>query len=357
MKNKKIKLLTLLAMVSLVACNKQQVITPDKSELGKIVLDVVLPDAPITKAPTAYSTAQTYESQVNSVQILVFNSSTGALDRYYDAGKTLTGISLSTVHGSKTVWAVINGPSLTGISTLNALQATALTLDGNNSTTASTGFVMAGSASCTVGSSTATCNISASRFVSRIALVSVKNAIPSVYGSLTVNAVWLSNVVGNQNLAGNASANTWYNKFGRADENTQVASHIIDGSTYKASCPSLTFKSLSQSVSNGSTHTPSTPYLFYTYPNTSTTAPMAFSTSFSAQRTVLVVKATVNGTAYYYPVPLDDAAPARNTTYTVALTITGIGSTDPNVPVQKGNMTVNVTVSGWTSGQVYDETI
>lgn len=357
MKNTTIKFLTLLGLLTLAACNKEQSADSVSKAEGKLVLEVSLPDSPQTKAPSAYSTAQTYESQVNSVQILVFNSSTGALDRYYNAGKTLTGISLSTVQGTKDVWAVINGPDLSGISSLSALQATALSLGGNQSTTASTGFVMAGSASCTVGTSTASCNISANRFVSRVALVSVKNAIPSVYGSLTVNAVWLSNVVGNQNLAGNASANTWYNKFGRADESPQVSSHIIDGSTYKASCPDLTFKSLSQSISNGSTHTPSTPYLLYTFPNSSTTAPKAFSTSFSAQRTVLVVKATVNGTAYYYPVPLDDAAPSRNTTYTVALTITGIGSTDPNVPVQKGNMTVNVTVSGWTSGQVYDETI
>lgn len=357
MKNKSIKILTLLGLLSLAACNKQEVVAPVSASEGKIVLDVTLPDAPLTKATSAYSTAQTYESQVNSVQILVFNSSTGVLDKYHNAGKTLTGISLSTVQGSKTVWAVINGPDLSSVGTLSALQSVALTLGGNNSTTASTGFVMAGSASCTVGASAATCSITASRFVSRVALVSVKNEIPAVYGALTINAVWLSNVVGNQNIAGNAGMSTWYNKFGRADESTQVSSHIIDGSTYKASCPDLTFKSLSQSVSNGSTHTPSTPYLFYSFPNSSTTAPKAFSTSFTEQRSVLVVKATVNGTAYYYPVTLDDATLARNTTYTVALTITGIGSTDPNVPVQKGNMSVSINVSGWSSGQVYDETI
>ena len=362
MKKTSLLFAALMGMVALTSCNKDIVsenipnMPQEQVSEGQMILSLDFPEAIQTKAVTAYTTAQTYESQVNSVQILVFDSA-GKIDKYYNAGKTTSGISISTVTGAKTVWAVVNGPDLSSCGTMSALQSTAITLGGNNSTTASTGFIMAGSASCTVGTSTVNCAITVSRFVSRVALVSVTNSLPASYGSLTVNCAYLSNVVGNQNMAGNASAATWYNKFGRADESTQVSSHIIDGSTYKASCPDLTYKSISGTAAVGASHTPSTPYLFYCFPNSSTTAPAAFSTSFAAQRTVLVVKATVGGTAYYYPVVLDDAAPARNSSYTVGLTITGPGSTDPNQPVAKGNMSASITVSPWASGAVYNETI
>lgn len=362
MKKTSLLFAALMGMVALTSCNKDIVsenipdMPQEQVSEGQMILSLDFPEAIQTKAVTAYTTAQTYESQVNSVQILVFDSA-GKIDKYYNAGKTTSGISISTVTGAKTVWAVVNGPDLKACAKLSDLQATDLTLGGNNSITASTGFIMAGSASCTVGTSTVNCAITVSRFVSRVALVSVTNSLPASYGSLTVNCAYLSNVVGNQNMAGNASAATWYNKFGRADESTQVSSHIIDGSTYKASCPDLTYKSISGTAAVGASHTPSTPYLFYCFPNSSTTAPAAFSTSFAAQRTVLVVKATVGGTAYYYPVVLDDAAPARNSSYTVGLTITGPGSTDPNQPVAKGNMSASITVSPWASGAVYNETI
>ena len=169
--------------------------------------------------------------------------------------------------------------------------------------------------------------------------------------------MFLSNVVGNQNLAGTASPSTWYNKEGRKDESPLVESHIIDGSTYTASCPTLTFKSVAQSVANGASHTPSTPYFFYSYANSATASPSGFNATFAAQRSVLVVVATVDGAICYYPVVLDDAALVRNTTYTVGLTINSVGSTDPNKPVEKGAINVTVTVAGWQAGATYDETI
>ena len=362
MKKSSLLFAALMGMFALTSCNKDLALQGENNtevnqfKESEIVLDVNFPETVQTKAVTAYTTAQAYETQVNSVQILVFDSA-GKIDKYLNAGTKTSGISISTVAGAKTVWAVVNGPDLSSCGTMSALQSTAITLGGNNSTTASTGFVMAGSNTCTVGTSSVNCAITVSRFVSRVALVSIKNSLPASYGSMTINCAYLTNVVGNQNIAGNASASTWYNKFGRADESTQVSSHIIDGSTYKASCEALTYKSISGTAAIGASHAPSTPYLFYCFPNSSTTAPGAFSTTFAAQRTVLVVKATVGGAVNYYPVVLDDAAPARNSSYTVALTITGPGSSDPNTPVQKGSLSASITVSPWSSGAVYDETI
>lgn len=350
-------ILLAVACAALAACNKDlpEVVNPVEQGEGQISFCIEPEKSPETKAVTAYTTAQTYESQVNKVQVFVFGAD-GAINFYQNLGTSTSG-TISTTAGAKTVWAVINGPDLHTIGKLSDLQATAVDLSAN-STTAATGFVMAGNASVTVSAgATANCGISVSRLVSRVALASVVNKLPASYGTITIDRVFLSNVVGNQNIAGSAAAATWYNKDGRADESTRNTAHIIDGATYKASCEDLTYKGVSQSLANGATLNPSTPYLFYSFPNSSTTAPNGFQATFAAKRSVLTVVVTVSGTKYYYPVVLDDSTLERNKTYTVALTLTGLGSTDPNQPVAKGNISASITVSGWTAGTNYDEVI
>lgn len=346
------------ACVALAACNKEVVpVTPPVQEplMGEMSFTINPEDVPLTKAVSAYTTAQTYEAQINKVQVLVFDDS-GAINFYKNLGTSTSG-TICTTSGSKTIWAVVNGPDLSTIGTVSALQATAVDLSAN-STTASTGFVMAGSTNCIIASgATGSCSITVSRLAARVALTSVTNSLPESYGALKIERVFLSNVVGNQNLAGSAAVSTWYNKEGRADESTRNTAHIIDGSTYKASCETLTYKAVSTNVNHGASHAPTTPYLFYSYANSSTTAPNGFSSTFAAQRSVLTIAATVGGKLYYYPVVLDDAVIARNTAYTVAVTITGLGSDDPNKPVSKANINTSITVSGWSAGATYDETI
>ena len=308
-------------------------------------------DDPQTRAVTAYTTAQDYEKAVNSVQILVFDAS-GKINMYKDAGTAVSDIKLSTTAGQKTVWAVVNGPDLSAVANLSVLQAKAVDL-ADNSLTKTEGFVMAGSTSCTVSATGGTAAVTVSRLVSRVALQKVTNSLPSGYGALKIDNVTLINVVGNQNLAGNASIATWYNKMGRKDGGAQA--DIIDGSTNKASCPSLTFVAPAATVNNGAAHTPATPHLFYCYPNATSADANGWVSSFTARKTRLVVAATISGTKYYYPVTIN--TPERNKAYTVELTITGLGSTDPDQPVSKGAITASVTVQEWLPGTTYEETI
>ena len=348
------KTLFIMAAVAAMACScdKDADCEPCQEAQTKATLNVSLDfeDEPQTRA-TSYVTAQTYETKVNDVQVLVFDS-TGALNAYVDADTKTSGISISTTAGSKTVWAVVNGPDLSGITTLSALQGKAVDL-GANSTTETTGFVMAGSTTCTVGSSASTASVAVKRLVARVALQKISNSLPASYGAITVNNVTLINVVGNQNLNGSASISTWYNKMGRENGGSEPA--IIDGINCFATCPTLTFKSVGSSVANGGSLTPTTPYLFYTYPNSTSTDATGWTSSFTARKTRLVVTATISGKKYYYPVVID--TPARNTAYTVELTITGLGSTDPDKPVVKGSINASVTVQGWSAGAVYEETI
>ena len=350
------KTLLLMAAIAAMACScdKDSDCIPcqEKNQIeATLKVNLGFEDDMQTKA-TAYITAQPYETAINDVQVLVFDSS-GALNAYVDADTKTSGINIKTTTGSKTICAVVNGPDLSSVTTIPELNAKTIDL-GDNSITSTAGFVMAGSISCNVTTSSQNVNVTVRRFVSRVALQKVNNALPASYGAMTINNVTLINVVGNQNLAGAATASTWYNKMGRKDGST-TSSHIIDGSTYLASHPTLTFKSVESSVTNGASHTPSTPYLLYTFPNSTITDVCGWVSPFTARKTRLVVAATISGKKYYYPVVID--TPIRNYAYTVELTITGLGSTDPDKPVSKGAINASVTVEGWATGSIYDETI
>lgn len=347
----------LLAAAALtISCEK---IVPEsgaaQEELGKATLNVriELPQAEQTKAVSSYVTAQTYESAVNNAQILVFDTS-GALNAYKKT--TGTSESLSVAKGSKLVYAVINGPDLSDVKTRTELENKSVDLTAN-SKTASRGFLMVGSNTCQMSSDNTACTVTVERLACRVALVSIRNGLPSSYGKVSVERVWLSNVVGNQTLDGTAAPSTWYNKEGRADESTRAQDHIINGSQYKASCEELTYSAINTDIDNGAAHTPSTPYLMYGYANGATTAPDGFKASFAAQRTVLVIAASISGKRYYYPVVLNKSELVKNTCYTVDVSITGFGSEDPNKPVSKGSVASTITVKDWTGGSTYEEVI
>ena len=257
------KTISILAMAAAVlcSCDKNADCVPcDQQETGTLAVSLLFDEGAQTKAVTSFTTSQTYEKQVNKVQIFVFDES-GKINIYKDAGTTQSNISISTTTGKKTIWAVVNGPDLSEVASLAELEDTAIDLAAN-STTAATGFVMAGSTSCTVSASAATANISVSRLVARVALQKVTNQLPDGYGALTIENEGLTNVAGNQNIAGDATPATWYNKMGRKDGATE-SSQIIDGDTNKASCEALTFKSVKQEVAHGSDLNITTPYLFY----------------------------------------------------------------------------------------------
>lgn len=349
--------LSIMAAVSLL-CSCEE---PDCGKCGedesqshetKATLDIALDlSGGQTKAVDAFAGSQQYEKQVNRVQVLVFDAD-GRLNAYKDSGSS-TSTSVSVSYGVKRVWAVVNGPDLSGIASESALQAREVTL-GDNSTTASVGFVMAGATSCTVSSGTEAVSISVSRLVSRIALQKITNRLPAAYGPVTVERVILTNVVGNQNICGTAEAGRWHNLGGRKDGATS-SDQIIDGTTTPAAYPELTFRSVGSQVKNGGSLTPAAPYLFYCYPNSSKSESEGYEPGMGERKTRLVVVATVAGIRYYYPVTVD--TPERNKTYTIELTIAGLGSADPERPVVKGSISAAISVQGWSAGASYEEII
>ncbi len=340
----------LAAITVVFSCTREQL--PQQTQEpqnGLLSISIGLEGDSETRA--AYTTETAAEKKITGIQLLIFHSD-GSLAYYKNLGTSTSQSDISLTSGSKTVWAVANASDLSSVKTLSTLKSTSIELAANNDPNSD--FVMAGNASVTVGSSTSV-SVVMSRFVSRIVLNKVTNGLPSAAGSLTVNYAFLSNAVGNQTLAeGSDAPSSWYNKMGRKDGAT-ASGQIIDGSTYTATAPNLTFRSISAAVgSNGSLS--GVPYLFYSYPNSTTGDASGWSSTFTARKTRLVVAATFGGTKYYYPVTITGPT-TRNSTYSVEMTITGPGSTDPDKPVDKGSFKATVSVQTWQGSTVYTETI
>ena len=90
-----------------------------------------------------------------------------------------------------------------------------------------------------------------------------------------------------------------------------------------------------------------TSHYLYCYPNPTATDSSA--DSWSHRYTRLVVETTLAGKTYYYPVNIP--APAANTLYQITnMKITGLGSDSPDKLVEKGTISVSITVTDWSTG-------
>ena len=329
------------------SCTREQ--TPsDLPGEGTVILSVD-PGFAATRATPDVSHYAAYEYQVKKTDILVFDEK-GQLNLLYPAGTTLNNISLSLPSGAKQIWAVVNGPDLSGIFRLDDLKAQLISL-GDNSTGTSGAFIMAGSNTCTVtAAGTTPCTVTVSRFAARITLTKVEAKLPAAYTEIKIRNAMLTNVVENQNLEGSASPDSWINQMGR----TQAGNIIGATASDVAQLEDLTFRRLDYTLSNNARLSTPTPICFYGMPNPTQTDNKP-NGSFVAERTRVVVTAEIGGQTYYYPVSI--APLERNKTYEVELTITGLGSTDPDVLPEKGSSGITVTVNPWAPGTVVEETI
>ncbi len=347
---KRLLVLYMTAVVSALACSEAGMPSDGMlpEPLGELSIDVNLEGAGETK--TAYIAETASEKKMSEIQLLIFHDD-GTLAYYRNLGTetSLEGISLT--RGEKKVWAVANAMDLSSVKNLSALTSRDIELSAYNDP--GTDFVMAGSNTVDVGTQSSV-GIVMSRFVSRIVLNRVTNALPAAAGALVVENVFLSNVVGNQTLAsGSDKPAVWYNQMGR-QTGSGSSSAIIDGKNYKATAQELTFKSLGISVEKGASLS-GTPCLLYTYPNDAVAGTVGWSVPFTPRKTRLVVTASFGGERYYYPVIVGPTL--RNNTYSVEMTITGPGSKDPDKPVEKDSFKVTITPQSWQGTTEYTEII
>ncbi len=390
---KKIFIPGIVAVLCLASCNQElKDTTPEISgsaipELaqGEGLLNVNVDLGGVTtKALSTYNVVETYEKQVNNIQILVFNNDNagnnqqGAIQGYAKiesegvSGAPMSGNILKVQAGKKKVYAVANcKDDLSSIANIQQLEAWQIQLE-DNSTTVAEGFIMAGSTDKTAGGqdlvvsagATSSVSISLSRFTSRIALVKVENELSNTYGDLVIDQVFLSNVVGNQNIAGTEAVSVWYNPQGRVNEDTPSSAHIIGSDEgLLATCPTLTYNGTALTVKKGSPqvytteNSKHTPYMLYAYPNNTATDVTSYQSSFSGAKTRLILSARIktdgaNYTRFYYPVVIP--ALERNKSYDVSVKISGFGVTDPQEVIAKGAIDATVTVSDWVMGDAIE---
>ena len=344
-------------------CVNQELVN-EKGTLSLVISDG---EGALTKASDVTELA--YEKALNNLQIFIFEGET--LFRYE---KIVTGI--STLPYTKTypelkagaykVYVVANAADMNDIATEAALNERAVLLS-DCSLDASKGFVMVGQATASVGGgATATAPVALTRFAARVRLVSIDNQVPSTYaggGAVTVKNVFLINALSTWNLGGTGLATHWVNLGGRAagrQASTTRSDYIAAQSQVNpAAYAAQVFRADGSSIANGVKKDYSN-FCFYSFPNATTTDHTAnTATAETGAMTRLVVLATVNGADWWYPVTLfkDGKGLERNTSYDVRLVLRATGSTDPNEPVGKGNLTAEVTVNGWVAGAEYTETI
>lgn len=348
------------AALALASCSKETSLSQENidRQVCELTVNIQPEGMSLTKAGDTFDTELEYEKAINSLQLFIFDKE-GLLRHYSTVEKNNDAYkkTVTIAAGEKHVWAVANYKNLSTVMTEDELKASVVKLE-DNSTKAAKGFVMADNQSVNLTGVSTSVTLNLRRLVGRIALKSIKNSLPAAYGALTINRVFISNVVGNQNLNGDAEPVTWYNQEGRKDEDPRDKTHIIDGSTYKASCDSLTFKGIGSALNVDSSLDFDGNCVFYSMPNNASASPKGFKNQFAPQQTVLVVDASINGKTYYYPVVMTKSI-MRNAAYTVYLTITDLGSDDPNYPPLRGSLNVTVDVQKWSSSEenVIEETI
>ncbi len=330
----------------------------EEQDLIPVTLGVTLPSATVeTKALEAYVGVEDYEEKINSIQYLVFDKNSELY--LYRKVTSAEDIQFYARQGdSYTVWAVANLDQDLSTVSLTDLQQLRVTMTGNEKTD---GFVLYGSTSSNfyTGSGSAkeqTLKIYLSRLMSRVALAYVKNDMPAALGDFVLEGVFLADVPGETYFDKTLSVKTvysdtftnWYNWHGRNEYNK--TDQIIDGVTYKAQMPDLTYKALSGTIAGGETYEPSTPDLLYTFSNASTGLSV-----YTPHNITVVLMARINGQLQYYP--LDIYTIDRNTTVTLGVTITGYGSDDPMKTGVTVQATSTVTVSGWSKGNTYERTL
>ena len=273
------------------------------------------------------------EKLEKSVNVMVFDQKTGRLAAYKSLSSVSGSCQFSMPAGKKTIYAVVNGPDLSSVTTVSALEK--IVYDMSNTVIATHGFFMVGKGECdVVANQTVTPTVSVRRLAARVVLRSVSCSIPDQYGKMKVDCAFLGNAYSQQSIAGEVDA--MMNKNGYAADGTSP----IGKNNVTGSCPEFFYRSIGKDVSVGGTH--STMYYMYSQPNKSNNF------------TSLYILASIGGSQYYYRVPLSYGLSA-NVTYSVDVDIINLGSElPPDGSVQKGDISAVIKMTDWIKGEEYD---
>ena len=323
------------ALTSL-ACNKDNPSEQTTQQTQMATLEVNVAEGITTRA-TSVNDAN-IGSAAGDIQVLVFNNEGDLLAYGVNAASSST-ISISIPTGTVECYAVVNNSDDLSIISTKTNFLKRLSHLKNNTTSK---MEMLGNVSKTVAAGANSVSIAVKRFASKVQIDKITPAFAAPAHramEFKLTGIYLINVNGTcpyTMIPTGASESTgWYNKrkYVSGDCN-----HLI---TDKLSTPVV------MQTTAGTVTPYSTPHYLYCYPNPVTTD--ISTTTWSERISRLVVETTLGGTTYYYSVNIP--TPQCNTVYQITnMKITGLGTDTPDAVVQKGSLSVSLTVTDWSTG-------
>ena len=322
--------------ITSLACSKENPSEQAAQQTQMATLEVNVFDGITTRA-TSVNDANIGTAE-RDIQVLVFNSE-GDLLAYGANEDSSTKVSLSIPTGTVECYAVVNSyDDLSVIATKTVFLKHISHLKDNDPTR----MEMLGSVTKSVVAGENSVSIAVKRFASKVQIDKITPAFTAPAHramEFKLTGIYLINVNGTcpyTMVPTAASESTsWYNKrkYVSGDCN-----HLI---TDKFSTP------VAMQTSAGVVTPYSTPHYLYCYPNPITTD--VSTTTWSERVSRLVVETTLGGTTYYYSVNIP--TPQCNTVYQITnMKITGLGTDTPDAVVQKGSLSVSLTVTDWSTG-------
>ena len=325
MKHQILILLGSVLLGAAISCSKTGSPADIPAEKIRIVVDVEGSGAPGTRVTGVTSNSTSSEAKVNSLQIFVFNGE--QLDGYGSSSGSLTATASCTA-GTRDIWAVVNAPALTSVSSKSQLLATVSNLAAEISN-----FQMVGSKSETLQKD-GNVKITVDRLAARVVLKGIKNALTNAAqaASFKVLSVYLTNVAGDVDFGHSSSytVSKWYNRRGYQSANN---------------LGSFTYDAVNKTIASGASNTEA--HYFYSMPNANAAAVGGPWTPRAAR---LVIKAEIAGVVYDYPITLP--ALESNKSYEISLvTITRLGNPDDgNEPDNDDDIDEEKPVVGFDQG-------
>ena len=308
------RIATIMGALSFLACSRALEVPVEESSID-ITVTVRGPEA--TRVTDASASD---ESKVRNLQVFVFRD--GLLEDYRDAGEA-TSATLTVTAGVRTVWAVVNAPSLSGVVAQEELEGHVSSLSDNRPDA----FVMGGSETRNLTDG-GTVSVTVHRIVSRVSVGRITTGFEYALAAedLHLDALWLVNVAADARLGTQAAPGAWANRLAHTD----------------ASLDPLLYDRVDAVVNNGTPY--GKPHVFYPYPNP--TEVSAYTGEWCPRHTMLVVEVTLEGKKGYYPVELPVLE--RNRSYAIGeIHITHYPGDNPYVPVVTGETAVPVIVKDW----------
>lgn len=336
-------------IIGLSACEKTECTECPEEEAkqpAKLTLSIESSPTKSTAVPVADE-----DNAVNTADVFIFTDGGesspgyGQLDTYRRFTGGLETMEITTTTGPKKICVVINAddPSFGQITDIEQLQEAVTEL--RNETFGN--FTMYGEESITLDvQSSATVQVS--RFISRIAVTSVKTSFagtPYEGKTMTDCRLYLVNAHGDKFICDGSATDTptVFNEGGPVSEDMAAMSQ-----------EGLLEDRIEETIGDGGY---TTAHYLYCYSN---------ETDDQASCTKLVLEAVMDGTTYYYPIPVNQTGYGytesnghfgirRNTVYSYSITITRPGSLEPDTPVVPGTVEIGIAVDDWTVIPEFDK--